>query len=69
MFFFRTEDEDVREKMEINAYVRETTILKCPYASSRCQRKDFFFNHVKGNQGSANSLEVNNDKKLPSRFL
>ena len=55
--------------MEINAYVRETTILKCPYSSTRCQRKDFFFNHVKGNQGSANSLEVNNDKKLPSRFL
>ena len=28
--------------MEINAYVRETTILTCPYSSPRCQRKDFF---------------------------
>ena len=38
--------------MEINAYVRETTILTCPYSSARCQRKDFF-NHVERHQGSA----------------
>ena len=49
--------------MEINASVRETTILKCPYSSPRCQRKDFFFNHTERNQGSANRLEVKINKK------